>query len=65
MKTVTVKMTCPYCKKPFRMELDKDKYYSWEGGELILNVWPEMSIADRHSLLTGYHDECWLKDWKN
>lgn len=50
---------CPICNDKKTFDLDSEKYENWNGGELIQNVWPEMSPDDRERLITGYCPKCW------
>jgi hypothetical protein len=50
-------MLCGNGNEP--MQLDVDKLHRWQNGELIQNVFPELSVDEREILITGTHPECW------
>lgn len=52
---------CPGCGKTSTRFLPIDKFHRWQRGALIQDVFPEMSAADRETLKTGWHGECWSK----
>ena len=59
-KTINVETKpCPLCKKVSHVRLWEDSVIKWQGGELIQNVWPNMSAEDRELLITGTHSICW------
>jgi hypothetical protein len=51
--------TCPICNEPDQAMVDADKYDRWVAGELIQNVWPEMTTAQREVIKTGVCETCW------
>ena len=55
---INIKTTCPFCGKENIVEVDEASYERWENGELIQNVWPDMSPATRELLITGICDSC-------
>jgi len=56
---VPVAVTCPNCQKTKMLLVDPSGYQSWKGGELIQSAMPELSAADRESLISGVCDPCW------
>lgn len=55
---IKIKTTCPFCGKENVVEVDEASYKRWQNGELIQNVWPNMSPATRELLITGICDSC-------
>jgi hypothetical protein len=41
--------------------LDRQLVERWREGELIQDVFPDMSVNDREMLITGTHPACWDK----
>jgi hypothetical protein len=41
--------------------LDRQAVESWQGGELIQNAFPDMTMGDRELLISGTHAACWDK----
>jgi hypothetical protein len=59
---ITVRAVCTVCDKIEYVVLDKQKYDRWVAGELIQNVWPEKTAAQREQLVSGTcSDQCWDK----
>lgn len=52
-------LPCPVCKKESEMFLEKERFERWQGGELIQNVFPDLSANQRELLITGTHSKCW------
>jgi hypothetical protein len=50
---------CIVCQKRSTLEIDRERYERWAGGELVQNVWPEWTPDEREMLITGTHGECW------
>ena len=50
---------CTSCHKTSEVELESEDVKRWQGGELIQNVWPDISAEDRELLMTGIHSICW------
>lgn len=53
---------CPRCGEVTVLSIDEDKFARWQGGDLIQNVFPEMTPARREQLISGYHPSCWTAD---
>ena len=49
---------CPMCGKVTKIAVDRVKYFRWQAGELIQNVWPELPPEKRELIKTGYCMEC-------
>jgi len=60
---VRITKTCPWCKKDSLITIDYDKWQRWQDGELIQNVFPEMSRSKREILISGTHPKCWDEMW--
>jgi len=41
------------------LPITQEEVDRWEGGELIQDVWPNLSPADREFIVTGMDDEDW------
>jgi len=51
---------CPSCGKRNQIFANLVKLNRWQsGGELIQNVWPNLSAEERELMLTGFHSDCW------
>lgn len=53
--------TCQICNHYEVLSLDRQAVANWQAGELIQNVFPDMSIGDRELLISGTHPACWDK----
>jgi len=56
--TIEIEHTCPMCGKSHSVEVDRVKYFRWQAGELIQNVWPEKTPAARELIKTGLCLKC-------
>ena len=60
--TIIIKTkTCGVCNKYEVWSLDRQAVESWQGGELIQNAFPDMTMGDRELLISGTHAACWDK----
>ena len=50
--------TCPVCRKASRVLLDEAKVDRWIAGELVQDVWPEVSGDVRELMISGTHPAC-------
>lgn len=51
---------CPECGDDSEFMVDYSSYQKWVSREtLIQQAFPDMSIHDRETLKTGYHQKCW------
>ena len=41
------------------LPITEEEVRRWQGGELIQNVWPQLSPGDREFLMTGITDDEW------
>jgi hypothetical protein len=58
--TIAVKTkTCTVCDEYELWVLDRAAVERWRGGDLIQDVFPDMSVNDREMLITGTHPACW------
>jgi hypothetical protein len=56
---ISVKAICPKCEKAATVEnLDLERFQRWMAGEMIQSAFPDLSAADRETLMSGLHDEC-------
>jgi hypothetical protein len=53
--------TCVVCNQYEIWSLNRQAVESWQGGELIQNAFPDMSMSDRELLISGTHPACWDK----
>ena len=61
-ETIAVKTkTCVVCNEYEIWSLDRQAVESWQGGELIQNAFPDMSMSERELLISGTHPACWDK----
>jgi len=50
---------CPLCGESTIIVMRRDKYVRWNNDkELIQNVWPDLTAAQREIMITGLHDTC-------
>jgi hypothetical protein len=55
---------CVVCKKVTSLDLPLNEFQRWQGGEHIQDVWPEKTLMERETLISGTcSDECWDKLW--
>ena len=54
-----VNVKCPLCGDKKTFYLDSEKYENWNGGELIQNIFPEISPDDQEMLISGVCPKCW------
>jgi hypothetical protein len=54
-----VTVSCPRCKKPQNLRLPIDGLRAYNNGALIQVAFPNLSVAFREMLLTGWCDDCW------
>ncbi len=60
--TIAVKTkTCIVCNEYEVWTLNRQAVESWQGGELIQNAFPDMTMGDRELLISGTHSSCWDK----
>ena len=60
--TILVKTKpCCVCGQYEVWSLDRKAVMSWQEGENIQRVFPDMSAADREVLISGTHPACWDK----
>jgi hypothetical protein len=51
---------CVVCGKVTTVELEVDKFQRWQDGEHIQHVWPDKTLMERETLISGVcSDECW------
>ena len=57
---ITVVKTCYVCGGKSVIEISEEQFDRWwNKKELIQNVFPEMSPAEREVLISGTHPDCW------
>lgn len=57
MKTLTIQ--CKKCGQESFLMVDENKWLSWQNGELIQTVFPELSLADRELMISHICPDCW------
>ena len=63
--TITVNRICPFCGKDSKADnVPVDNYIKWLDGELIQYALPDLTPAERKIIMTGIHDECWEKTFR-
>jgi|AntAceMinimDraft_18_1070375.scaffolds.fasta_scaffold12349_11 ribosomal protein S27AE len=50
---------CPECGEAGILQIPADGYDRWAEGALIQEAFPNLSLALREQLKTGYHGACW------
>jgi hypothetical protein len=58
---IEINTVCPMCKKTSQINVNKDAYIKWRGGELIQRAFPNLSPPNRELLKTGICGACWDK----
>ena len=56
---IYVSKDCPVCGMATAFYLRPDDLARWNDGELIQNVWPNMSVDEREIMISGTHAHCW------
>jgi hypothetical protein len=51
---VTMSKMCDAKKDIYSITVDKESYDRWKAGELIQNVFPDLSIEEREFMISGY-----------
>lgn len=55
-----IEVTCPNCERTFSASFDDERIKRFENGELLQEVFPELSADDRELFfLTHFCKECW------
>lgn len=57
--TIQLSRVCYICKEKSFVLLDAVLYRLWDSGQLIQNVWPAFTPAQREMIKLGYHEDCW------
>lgn len=50
---------CMFCGKEHLIEMPREAFDRWRGGEHIQDVFPAMSADEREILISGTCPECW------
>lgn len=56
--TVDVLCVCPFCRKEETVRMAWSDYLAWHNGEMIQNVTPYLSAAERETLISGLCPTC-------
>lgn len=59
MDNITIKTTCPMCKKTSDVTVPAAGYRAWQNGTFIQVALPDVSPAVREQLKLGICPECW------
>jgi len=54
----TLSVACSVCTTRKEIEVDIEKFYAWQGGELIQNALPELTPGERELLISGICEKC-------
>ena len=54
-----VSVNCPLCTKLTSVLVNRNRYAAWEADELIQVALPDLSAAERETLITGICSSCW------
>ena len=57
--TSFVTPVCGRCGKSSMVLLPTDRFESWQSGQFVQDVFPELVIGARELLVSGTHPECW------
>ena len=57
-ETVIIRTECPRCHCLNHIHTTREQFESWEAGELVQNVFPDLDPTDRESLISGLCPEC-------
>ena len=62
-----IRRISPFTNKENTMDLNvtTEEIKRWQGGELIQNVWPNLTPSEREFLKTGITDEEWNNTFGN
>jgi hypothetical protein len=55
---VSVDQTCGWCGQPSTVVVEEADLMLWRSGALIQHAFPDLSVDDRETLLSGFHSEC-------
>ena len=58
--TSFVTSRCEYCDKSSLVVLPTDRFERWQSGQLVQDVFPDLSADLRELLLYGTHPACWV-----
>lgn len=58
--TSFVTSRCEYCDKSSLVVLPTDRFERWRSGQLVQDVFPDLSADLRELLLYGTHPPCWV-----
>lgn len=50
---------CNVCGLSENLLLDEEKLIRWHYGEMIQDVFPELTADERELIVTGIHADCW------
>ncbi len=64
-KILTIKRTCPYCKKVQTVKVRELEFLSWIKGEKIGKAMPTLTPEEREILISGICPPCWDKLFKD
>jgi hypothetical protein len=54
----TVAKTCPFCRERVLIVMMTVSYDRWQSGEHVQDVWPDWLPAERETLISGCHPDC-------
>jgi hypothetical protein len=57
--------TCVHCGNGSYSRVDYLKFWLWQGGGLIDQIFPMMSSAEREVMISGTHAYCWNQMFKD
>jgi hypothetical protein len=54
----TIENICILCGKPSKVNMPDEAYIKWRNGAFIQDAWPEGTLAERETALSGTHSDC-------
>ncbi len=57
-ETIIIRTTCPCCGTLVHVHALESQYNAWLDGALVQDAFPDMSITDRESLISGLCSKC-------
>lgn len=58
---VCVGRKCPFCGEYHEVLVSEADFAAWQGGELVQNAFPYLSVDDREILVSGICPKCWAE----
>lgn len=57
-ETIIIRTTCPFCGSLNHIHAKQPQFDAWQAGALAQDAFPDMSVTDRESLISGLCPDC-------